>query len=75
MQRNPGCLRACRLDPKVGFVIESGCPVHDREGYTPFTVLWLRGQPVLVGSMSLGFYGDSPDHDHVHVYAFLMGMN
>jgi hypothetical protein len=76
---NPGCRRECRMDPTVqdGFVIEEGCPVHDREGYRPFTVVWLNTRPVLVGTITLGFYGALEDeaHEHVHVFTFLSGLN
>ena len=76
---NPGCQRECRLDPTVkdGFVVEEGCPVHDREGYRIFTVVWLGPRPCLVGTVTLGHFGAPADeaHEHVHVFSVLQGLN
>lgn len=76
VQRNPGCLRECRLDRAVesGFVIEAGCPVHDREGYRPFVVGWLGPNPCLLGTLSL-CHDEGAKHEHVLVASFLMGLN
>ena len=74
MTRNPGCRRACRLDFGSGFVIEDGCPVHDREGYTPFTVKWIIDHPCLIGTLSL-CEDEGAEHEHIAVACFLIGLN
>lgn len=70
---NPVCRRACRLnaDADDGFVIEDGCPIHDRVGYTPFKVFWFRGKPWLIGSLAL----DTQDDSRRVVAAFCMGLS
>lgn len=76
---NPGCRHECRLDRsvKAGFVIEVGCPAHDREGYRPFSVVWLGPRPCLVSTLTLGYYEAPPDapHEHVHVFSSCSGLN
>lgn len=71
---NPGCGRECRLDREHGFVAEIGCPVHAREGYTPFKVFFLADHPCLVGTLSLCSDEDAP-HTHIVCAAFIMGLN
>lgn len=71
---NPGCGRECRLDREHGFLVEASCPVHAREGYTPFKVFFLAENPCLVGTLSL-CYGEGSAHEHVICASFIMGLN
>ena len=73
---NPGCQRECRLDRAAGdFIVEPGCPIHDRPGYTPFKVFWVpSGHPCLVGTLTL-VYGDGSAHEHIVCASFLLGLN
>ena len=73
--KNPGCQRECRLDCAAGFVIEPGCPAHDRVGYKPFDITWIIGHPCLVGTIVLRSASASEAHEHVLVAQFLMGLN
>ena len=72
--KNPGCRRGCHLDCASGFVIEPGCPAHDREGYKPFDITWLVGHPCLIGTIVLRRNAGEA-HEHVLVAQFLMGLN
>ena len=53
LTKNPGCGHFCSLTRAHGFVIEHGCPTHDRPGSRPFTPLWLQGRYVCVAVMTL----------------------
>ncbi len=74
---NPGCRHDCHLTRESGFVIEEGCPIHDRPGYRPFVVVWIGPRPILVSTITLGVYGSPEDHahEHVHAFAFAAGLN
>lgn len=69
--RNPGCQHDCHLVYGADFVIEGGCPVHDRPGYRPFKVAWFCAVPVLVGQFALV----ADDGGQILIASFVMGLN
>lgn len=73
--KNPGCQRECHLDRSAGFVVEPGCPIHDRAGFQTLRVCWMGQHPCLVGSLTINWTSVDGTHEHIHAFAFMLGLS